>query len=174
MMQFVILTRRSFQQYFRRKHIILMNFIVTIILAVFVSLGIWHNIGTDQASITTRIPSLFFACVTQGIVASLQCISSFPTERAIMLRERAAGSYFVSSYFMAKTVVDILTNSWSPMIFSAIVYPTIGYQPGAHKFFVYLGFMVMDSVAALSLATVGACVRFTLYDSVCFLVEEIV
>jgi hypothetical protein len=29
----------------------------------------------------------------QGIVAALQCISSFPTERAIMLRERAAGTF---------------------------------------------------------------------------------
>ena len=73
--QFSVLFQRSMQQYFRRKDIILMNFVVTIVLAIFVSCGIWKNIGVTQSSVATRIPSLFFACVSQGIVAALQCES---------------------------------------------------------------------------------------------------
>jgi ATP-binding cassette subfamily G (WHITE) protein 2 len=153
--QFIILSKRSFQQYYRRQDIILMNFAITVIIAFFISYGIWRDIGTTQSSVASRVPSLFFASVTQGIVASLQCISSFPKERAIMLRERAAGAYFVSSYFAAKTVADIVTQSWCPFIFCAIVYPSIGYQSDANKFFIYLMFMLLDSIAALSLATLG-------------------
>lgn len=32
----------------------------------------------------------------------LQTVNSFPSERALVLRERAAGTYYVSAYFMAK------------------------------------------------------------------------
>jgi hypothetical protein len=155
MSQFVILFRRSFQQYYRRSDIILMNFIMTVIMAFFVGSGIWHFIGDDQKSIKKRVPSLFFACVTQGIIASFQCISSFPSERAIVLRERASGAYFVSAYFAAKTVVDVLTQLWGPCLFTVIVYFMIGYQMVASKFFIYMGFMMLDAICALSLATMG-------------------
>jgi len=155
--EFCTLFRRSGMQYLRRTDIIFMNLIVTIVISVFVSCGIWNHIGNDQASIATRVPSLFFASVTQGIVASLQCISSFPAERAIILRERAAGAYHVSAYFLAKSLVDILSVSWGPSVFCAIVYPTIGYQNTASHFFTYWIFMVLDSLAALSLATCVSC-----------------
>ena len=155
--QFLILFRRSSQQYLRRWDIILMNFVITVILAIFVSCGLWQDIGTTQRSIALRAPSLFFASVTQGIVAALQCISSFPKERAVILRERAAGSYFVSSYFVAKTCVDTLSCSWGPFIFSVIAYPIIGYQNDARKFFIYAAFMILDALAALSLATMCSC-----------------
>ncbi len=155
--EFCTLFTRSGKQYIRRYDIILMNMVTTVIIAIFVSCGIWHQIGTDQKSIATRVPSLFFSCVTQGIVASLQCISSFPSERAIILRERAAGAYHVSAYFLAKSLVDILSVSWGPTIFCAIVYPTIGYQNTASHFFTYWIFMVLDSLAALSLATCVSC-----------------
>jgi ABC-type multidrug transport system ATPase subunit len=155
--QFTILFQRNMQQYWRRKDIIVMNFVVTVLLAIFIGLGVWHNIGNDQTSIKKRIPSLFFACVTQGIVASLQSINSFPAERALMLRERSAGTYYVSSYFMAKTAKDFLTNLWQPMLFTCIVYFLIGYQVKADKFFIYMMFMVLDTFAATSLATAVTC-----------------
>ena len=126
--QFTVLFQRCMMQYLRRVDLIVMNLALTVILSVFISCGIWHQIGTNQSSVAVRTPSLFFACVTQGIVASLQTISSFPIERAIILRERAAGAYNVSAYFMARTCADFLTTSWGPTLFCAIVYPTIGYQ----------------------------------------------
>ncbi len=71
--QFTVLFQRSMQQYLRRKDIIFMNFIVTIIMAIFVSCGAWKDIGTTQDSVVLRTPSLFFASVSQGVVAALQC-----------------------------------------------------------------------------------------------------
>jgi ATP-binding cassette subfamily G (WHITE) protein 2 len=156
--QFRILAERNFQQYFRNKDIIFMNFAVTILLAVFVGRGLWYQIGTGQDSIPKRVPSLFFTCVTQGIVGSLVSINSFPSERAIMLRERQAGTYQVSSYFLAKTFVDILTQTWPPILFSCVVYFMIGYQPLVSKFFYYAFFMVLDSWTATSVATAVTCI----------------
>ena len=155
--QFTILFQRNMQQYWRRKDIIVMSFVVTVVLAIFISLGVWHNIGNDQLSIKKRVPSLFFACVTQGIVAALQSINTFPAERAVMLRERSAGTYYISSYFMAKTAKDFVTNIWQPVLFTCIVYFVIGYQTKPDKFFLYMMFMVMDTFAATSLATAVTC-----------------
>lgn len=153
--QFSILFERSLKQYSRRHTIIFMNLTVTLLLATFISQGIWKDIGTDQLSIATRAPSLFFACVTQGVTASLQSVNNFPGERALMLRERQSGAYTVSAYFMAKTIADMLTQLWPPIIFTCIVYPEIGYQPITHKFFIYMFFMILDTMAATSVATAG-------------------
>lgn len=156
--QFSVLFERSLKQYTRRHTIIIMNLVVTLLLATFISQGIWKNIGTDQLSITTRAPSLFFACVTQGVTASLQNVNNFPGERALMLRERQSGAYSVSAYFMAKTITDMLTQLWPPIIFTCIVYPEIGYQPVTHKFFIYMFFMILDTMAATSVATAVSCI----------------
>jgi ATP-binding cassette subfamily G (WHITE) protein 2 len=156
--QYFTLLKRCFQKYIRRSDIIYMNLLTVIIMSIFISFGTWYQIGNKQDSIAKRVPSLFFCCVCQGIVAALQCISSFPLERAIILRERAAGAYYVSAYFLAKSTVDIFSVTWGPCIFCAIVYPSIGYQGNARKFFIYLMFMLMDSLSALSLATLVACV----------------
>jgi ABC-type multidrug transport system ATPase subunit len=155
LIQFSILCKRNLTQYLRRPNIIFMNLIVTLLLATFISQGIWKNIGLTQDSIPTRLPSLFFACVTQGVVASLQNVNNFPGERALMLRERQAGAYTVSAYFMAKTVSDMITTIWPPIIFTCLVYPEIGYQPIASKFFKYMLFMVLNTMAATSVATAG-------------------
>lgn len=160
--QFIVLLRRCWLQYTRRTDLIVLNLILTVAISIFVSCGVWYQIGTSQASIATRGPSLFFASVTQGIVSSLQTISRFPSERSIILRERAAGSYHVSAYFAARSAVDFFSTMWQTTIFCIIVYPVIGYQPSASKFFIYWLFMILDTNAALSLATMISCLCVTI------------
>jgi len=132
------------------------------LLAFFIGFGIWNQIGTNQSSIVTRIPSLFFCSVSQGVLASLQTINAFPKERAVMLRERAAGSYYVSAYYMSKTIVDFATNFISPTIFSIIVYFCIGYQNTAKKFFTFWILMLLDTWAATAVATAVSCICVSL------------
>jgi ATP-binding cassette subfamily G (WHITE) protein 2 len=167
--QFYILLQRNLQQYLRNSDLIFMNFMVTVVTAVFIGSGLWYQIGNGQASLQTRLPSLFFCVVSQGIIASLQTINSFPTERAIMLRERQAGSYQVSSYFMAKTVVDVISGLWSPILFSVITYFMIGYQLKPAKFFKFMFLMVLNSQAPMSAATAISCICGTIEYSVVLL-----
>lgn len=156
--QIMILTRRNWLQHFRNSQIIGLNLMCVIILSIFISCGAWRQIGNDQDSQKLREPSLFFGCVTQGIVASLQSVFAFPLERALLLRESAAGSYRKSSYFIARTISDLSIQIIAPILFSIIVYPTIGYQNGADKFFIYMAFMVLDTMAATSMAALVSCV----------------
>lgn len=154
--QFFVIGRRSALQYFRRKDIIFLNFISTTAIACFIGGGIWYQQGVSEKSAqNTLVPSLFFTCVTQGIFGSMQVVNTFPSERAIMLRERSAGAYYVSSYYAAKSAVDMLSQIWPPILFSCIAYFMLGYVLDANKFFIYMAFMMLDSLAATSLATAG-------------------
>jgi ATP-binding cassette subfamily G (WHITE) protein 2 len=75
-----------------------------------------------------------------------------------MVRERAAGTYYVSAYFLAKTLADMCVQIISPIIFTIIAYPMIGFQNERNHFMTFLGFMIMDSFAATSLGNMIACV----------------
>ena len=75
-----------------------------------------------------------------------------------MLRERSAGTYFISAYFVSKSVVDMLLQITGPLLFSILVYPLIGYRPDASKFFTYFAFMLLDCYSATALATAVSCI----------------
>lgn len=163
--EYIVLTKRCFQQYYRRWDIILMNLFATILIAIFIGFGFWNDIGREQVDVRSYRPSLFFVMVNSGVVASLQSIATFPTERAIVLRERAAGSYGVSSYFMARTTVDFIGTFWPPIIFSCIVYWSINYQHNAGKFFLYMFFIILNTWAAISLGCLVVCMCVSIEKS---------
>ena len=78
-------------------------------------------------------------------------INSFPSERLLVLRERAAGTYYASAYFMAKIAAETATQLPIPIVFSAIVYWLVGLQPDASKFFIFAAFMVLCNLAGEAL-----------------------
>ena len=117
--QLFVLTHRNTMEKIRRWDIIAMNFFITMIIAVFISCGAWQFVGNEQVDINKRYAILFFTVIHQGVVASLQGTYAFPMERAIMLRERAAGAYYVSAYFLAKTGVDSFFQILAPFVFTA-------------------------------------------------------
>lgn len=160
--QIQVLVRRNMQQQMRNWDTWLMGVISTIVIAFLISGGVWKDIGNDQEAIVLLPPALFFTCVNQGIFASLQCVNSFPSERAIMLRERQAGAYTTLAYFTAKSLVDTVVLIWQPIIFSCIVYPMFNLQDDAKKFFIYMAFMILCSMAAIALATAVTCIALTI------------
>ena len=43
-----------------------------------------------------------------------------------MLRERSAGTYQISAYFLAKSIGDMILQVVAPIVFTCIVYNRIG------------------------------------------------
>jgi ATP-binding cassette subfamily G (WHITE) protein 2 len=111
-----ILLHRTFQEQFRQTRIILTSLIQTIVMAVLIG-TVYLKIGTGQKSIVRREPALFFCAVNQGVFGALMVINSFPVERTLTLRERAAGTYFASAYFTAKIIAETLLQLPVPIIF---------------------------------------------------------
>eukprot|EP01117_Protostelium_nocturnum_P010633 TRINITY_DN382_c0_g1_i1.p1 TRINITY_DN382_c0_g1~~TRINITY_DN382_c0_g1_i1.p1 ORF type:complete len:613 (+),score=171.42 TRINITY_DN382_c0_g1_i1:131-1969(+) len=149
--QFGILSSRTAKGLLRQKIVIITQFIQAIIMAVLIG-TVFYQIGTGQSSTIRRQPVLFFCIINQGIFAALMIINSFPSERAITLRERAAGTYYVSAYFLAKSTVELVPLIVFPSIFAVIVYWLVGLQPVAGKFFLFLFFIILTNAASTSMA----------------------
>ena len=156
--QFFILFRRSLFLHLRRYDIILINIFVTMLVSTFVSMSTWRELGTTNSSTSRRLPALFYCTIHQGIISSLQGTHSFPLDRALMLRERSSGAYSVSAYFTAKSSADFCVQVIAPIIYSCMVYPIVGFQPGASKFFTFMGFMILTSQAATSISNMISCI----------------
>jgi len=149
--QFKVLFQRSLKEQWRKKNLVAIQILQTIFMAILIG-TVFLQIGHDQSFINTRQSVLFFCCINQGIFGALITINSFPGERVLSLRERAAGTYHVSAYFLAKSLAEALTQLFIPLTFSCIVYFLIGLQPIAGKFFIFMIFMVLCSFAATSVA----------------------
>lgn len=149
--QYAVLTRRCLKETLRSRAVIIAQVLQNIFMAILIGTVFLH-IGTGQVSTTKRQPALFFCVINQGIFGALIVINSFPSERKIVLRERAAGSYFVSAYYMAKITSETIIQITSPIIFSCVVYFLVGFQPLVHKFFTFLAFMTLCSLTATSLS----------------------
>jgi ATP-binding cassette subfamily G (WHITE) protein 2 len=156
--QFSILLRRNIKYHIYNWKLILINTFATIIVSFFVCMSVWNSIGTNKKSAALRQSALFFSVINQGIVSSLQGTHSFPLERNIMLRERASGAYKVSAYFVAKTIGDMIFQIISPILYTCIVYYNIGFQSEASKFFIFMGFMILASMAATSMSNMISCI----------------
>mmetsp|Transcript_2884 Transcript_2884/g.4014 ORF Transcript_2884/g.4014 Transcript_2884/m.4014 type:complete len:132 (+) Transcript_2884:1244-1639(+) len=80
-----------------------------------------------------------------------------------MLRERQAGSYRVSAYFLGKALADFVAQVPSPIIFSLMVYPIIGLNNSSpEKFQYFLLFMILSSIAATSMVNMISCLFLSL------------
>jgi ATP-binding cassette subfamily G (WHITE) protein 2 len=159
--QFKVLTQRSMLDNFRSWPVVLTLMIQNIVMALLIG-GAFYQIGLSQSSQIRRQPVLFFIVINQGVFAALSVINSFPSERLLILRERAAGTYQVSAYFCAKNIADTILQLPGPIVFSSIVYFMVGFQPVASKFFIFVAFMILDSLAAISMALmVSALARTT-------------
>lgn len=137
------------------------SIVQTVVMGILVG-TVWLQIGTAPSSTIQRQPVLFFCTINQGMFGALMVINSFPSERMLTLRERAAGSYFASAYFAAKSMAEAIFQLVIPILFSVTVYFLIGLQTTASQFFIFMGFMCLCNMAAVSLAmAVSAIFRTT-------------
>ena len=149
--QFKVLFRRTLKDTWRKRSLLITQLVQTIIMAILLGTA-FLRIGTSETSTVRRQPVLFYCVINQGLFGALLVINSFPAERMLVLRERAAGTYYVSAYFLAKSMAELMFQIIFPVLFSCIVYFLIGLHETPQKFFIFVGFMVLTNVAATSLA----------------------
>lgn len=99
--QYLVLLNRGYKEQYRKRNVVLTQIVQSIITALLIG-GVFFKIGNHQTSTTRRQPVLFFCVINQGVFGALTVINSFPSERVLILRERAAGMYYSSAYYMAK------------------------------------------------------------------------
>lgn len=163
--QFKILFLREFINNLRNYNGHIFNFLSSAIIGLIIG-GIFDNIGNNQKSIQLRFSVLFFTLISQGINASLQGTHTFPLEREIILRERAAGCYNISAYFLSKTFNEIIFSIPLPIIFACSCYFLIGLRYPIYHFFIYSCFLILTHIASTSLAVCISTITKTINKAV--------
>jgi len=109
------------------------------------------RLQANLQGVQDRAGCLFFiiALFSFGAISS---IDTFYHERAIFVKERASVMYRTSSYFISKTLCDVIPmRVIPPLILGAIVYRMIGLQAGYEHFIIFECSLVLSSLVATSL-----------------------
>lgn len=91
---------------------------------------------------------LFFIAVFWGFFPVFTSIFTFPQERAMLSKERAADMYRLSAYFVARTTSDLPLDLILPVLFLLVVYFMAGLRLSAGPFFLTMLTVFLCIVAA--------------------------
>mmetsp|Transcript_20811 Transcript_20811/g.23597 ORF Transcript_20811/g.23597 Transcript_20811/m.23597 type:complete len:754 (-) Transcript_20811:169-2430(-) len=122
------------------------NFFKSIALGLLTGL-LWFQTPNDEKHLPDRQAFIFF-CITYWIFdGTFTAIFTFPTERDIIFKERASGSYYLSAYFLSKTLSEMPTRLSLPAIFWTLTYWMSGINP---RFEIFLGTLGCILLAVLA------------------------
>ncbi|XP_058204360.1 ABC transporter G family member 22-like isoform X2 [Rhododendron vialii] len=158
--QFSILFRRGLKE---RRHDYFSWLRITQVLTTAVILGLlwWQSDSDSPKDLRDQAGLLFFISVFWGFFPVFTAIFTFPQERAMLNKERAADMYRISAYFVARTSSDIPLDLLMPVLFLVIVYFMAGLRKSAGPFFLTMLTVFLCIVAAQGL---GLAIGATLMD----------
>lgn len=104
-----------------------------------------------------QIALLFFFSVFWGFYPLYNAVFTFPQERRMLIKERSAGMYRLSSYFLARTVGDLPLELGLPTAFVLIIYWMGGLKPNPVTFILSLLVVLYSVLVSQSLGlAIGA------------------
>ncbi|GMP98468.1 hypothetical protein CsSME_00046343 [Camellia sinensis var. sinensis] len=158
--QFSILFCRGLKE---RRHDYFSWLRITQVLATAVILGLlwWQSDGNSPQNLQDQAGLLFFIAVFWGFFPVFTAIFTFPQERAMLNKERAADMYRLSAYFVARTTSDLPLDLLLPVLFLLVVYFMAGLRKTAGPFFLTMVTVFLCIVAAQGL---GLAIGATLMD----------
>ncbi|KAL2481752.1 ABC transporter G family member 22 [Abeliophyllum distichum] len=158
--QYSILFRRGLKE---RRHDYFSWLRITQVIATATILGLlWWQSGGDSASeLQDQAGLLFFIAVFWGFFPVFTAIFTFPQERAMLSKERAADMYRLSAYFVARTTSDLPLDLLLPVIFLGVVYFMAGLRMDVASFFLTILTVFLCIIAAQGL---GLAIGATLMD----------
>ncbi|KAG0328204.1 hypothetical protein BGZ99_005870 [Dissophora globulifera] len=153
--QTVLITQRSLTNLARHPTIFQASAVIHIIFALVVGSLFSGLKDRPEMGATSFNKSIALFFITSFLATmTFSAMPQFIIERGLFLRERAAGMYRTSAYFMAKTVVETLSYTILSVIFVVITYYLIGLHGSLIYYFVSVAVFV--NVALSLIAAIGA------------------
>nr|GFA23491.1 ABC transporter G family member 22-like [Tanacetum cinerariifolium] len=156
--QYSILFRRGLRE---RKHDYLSWLRIIQIVATAIILGLlwWRSNVHSPKDLQNQAGLVFFIAVFWAFFPVFTAIFTFPQERAMLKKERAADMYRLSAYFIARTTSDLPLDLLFPILFILIVYFMTGLRLTPQAFFLTMLIVFLCIVAAQGLGlAIGAAV----------------
>ncbi|KAM3690250.1 hypothetical protein ACB098_09G110400 [Castanea mollissima] len=123
---------------------------ITQVLSTAFILGLlwWQSDNKSPKGLQDQAGLLFFIAVFWGFFPVFTSIFTFPQERAMLSKERAADMYRLSAYFVARTTSDLPLDLILPVLFLLVVYFMAGLRLSAGPFFLTMLTVFLCIVAA--------------------------
>ncbi len=146
------LMKRSMRQ--KRGNLLERMNIIQTLLVTAICLLFWFRMRRAEDTLNDRLGALFFFNVYWAFVGVFAAIYTFPSERAVLNKDRASGAYRLSAYYIAKTTVEMPADLLYPLVFTVICYWGVGFNPSFTSFVLHMLTMVLSVSASLSVGVV--------------------
>ncbi|CEH14703.1 abc atp-binding protein isoform 1 [Ceraceosorus bombacis] len=148
--ELAVLTERNWLQLIRDVPTIIAVVGQTVILLIIIGFA-FFRLGYDQGDVLARIGVLFFLPINSTFSVFLPVLAPLALQRAVMKRERSAGTYRTSSFYMSKMLIEVPSNAVQRIPFFAVLYWMCGLNPSAASFFIFLALNLMQVIVATCL-----------------------
>lgn len=101
--------------------------------------------------------SIFFVTIFWSFTPLFNSLVTFPSERAIIIKERAGGSYRLSAYFLAKVFSELPVELAYPTAFIILQYWLCGWLATPGAFFFTLLSILLSCLCAASYGLLISC-----------------
>ncbi|XP_076452738.1 uncharacterized protein LOC143288276 [Babylonia areolata] len=156
--QFKMLNWRTFK-HSRSRIISKYNIINSTSIAIICSL-LWFQMERNHETIKDRMAFLFFVATYWSFVPMFDAITSFPGERPVIVKERAAGAYRLSAFYFAKMSSEMPLIVLMPSIFCTLTYWMAGMR-GLPQFFATWAILILN---VLNTQGIGYIVGAAIWD----------
>jgi ABC-type multidrug transport system ATPase subunit len=123
---------------------------------------LWFQMEYTEARVFDRSSYLFFTMTFLVFDAMFQSFMTFPTERTVVLKERASGSYQLSAYFMGKTTSEMPARLVLPLIYMIISFWMASIST---RFSMFLATTFVSLLSVMAGEAIGLFIGATIYNT---------
>ncbi|CAB9524017.1 Putative white-brown complex homolog protein 30 [Seminavis robusta] len=153
--QFSVLIHRSLKGS-RSSIFTTLNMIKSVAIGLVVGL-IWWRMPYTERTVSDRSSYFFFTMAFWVFDSMFGALMAFPTEKVVILKERASASYHLSAYFLAKTCSDAPVRLVLPFLYMCCSFWMAGVDERFGVFLASTGCTLLSVLAGESLGLlVGA------------------
>lgn len=126
----------------------------------------WFRMEPRESRIEDRLGFLFFITVNWGYVSVYSAVFSFPVEKSVLTKDRGNGVYRLSSYYIAKTLVEIPAEVLFPLASSIVIYFVVGQNPDIRALFLFCLFAMLNSLIGQGIGLLSAAVMMNIRQAI--------
>ena len=131
---YLILVQRAFLNTVRQPTLLLARALQVVFFALIISY-FFAPMRFDQASVGNRAGAMFEWCALM-FIGMLNCMSVFPNERNVFLRENLDGAYGPLAFLASYTSIEMPFNGICGIVFSLLMTFAVGMRAGPYAIFV--------------------------------------